>query len=183
MAAKDISPETLRSLLHYDPGTGVLTWKRRPRELFPTEKAWAIWNGRYAGKRAFTSQNHNGYFRGAVFNNTSLAHRVAWALVHGVWPDRLDHVNGDPSDNRLANLRVVSHRENLKNTARRADNTSGTTGVSWFRATQKWSSCVHLSGKKIHLGYFDNKEDAIAARMAANERFGFHPNHGREART
>ncbi len=108
-------------------------------------------------------------------------HRVLWEKANGPIPTGLeiDHINGDREDNRLDNLRLVTRQENTKNVRLRDSNTCGVTGVGWFTRRSKWRSRIESDGKAIHLGYFDDWFDAVCARMSANNRYGFHPNHGR----
>lgn len=183
MATKDISPETLRSLLRYDPETGDLVWRPRPRAYFPTNRAWGQWNGRFAGKPAITAKRPDGYKTGNVLRIDVYAHRVAWAIHYGEWPDVIDHINGDPSDNRLSNLRSVSQSENCRNAAINKRNKSGTPGVYWARRENKWIARIQCAGIVKRIGAYSSKDEARKARMLANETYGFHENHGREARS
>ena len=187
MTAKDLpTPATLRKLLSYDPDTGLLTWKRRSPEMFTDGKQTADqictrWNARFAGKVALTSPA-NGYRSGSVLGICCLAHRVAYAVHHGAWPSKhIDHISGVRSDNRIANLRDVSHTENLRNSAMRSNNTSGVVGVMWSESLGKWRGQIRVHGKPIHLGIFEDFDDAVSARAAAEVQHGFHPNHGRPA--
>ena len=182
MTAKDLpTPATLRKLLSYDPDTGLMTWKHRPLEMFADERSGKIWNTRFSGGAA-GSIRKDGYFRLAIFDVRYLSHRVAWAMHHGEWPDdQVDHINGDPSDNRIENLRVVSNAENARNAKRAKNNTSGVTGVSLHSDGQKWVVQISMKGKSRYLGRFTNFDDAVAVRAAAEVKYGFHPNHGRPA--
>jgi hypothetical protein len=174
-----IDVETLRSVLRCEPETGKLYWMPRPSELFPDKRSANVWNARYAGREAFTAACGDGYRRGTVFYTNLKAHRVIWALVHGEWPaDQIDHINGDPSDNRICNLRSVSNAENSRNSARPINNTSGVRGVYWHQSKNKWRARI---GKNISLGYFADFDEAVAARKAAEAERGYHPNHGRAA--
>lgn len=83
----------------------------------------------------------------------------------------VDHINRNPLDNRKCNLRVCSQQQNTINRSLRNDNTSGKSGVTFHKRIGKWQSNVYLSGKRYHLGYFDNKEDAIAARLEGEEKY------------
>jgi len=184
MAKKPLlSPEELRQLLRYDPETGKLYWLERGPEWFPEydrERCWRRWNTRWSGREAFTSRNGCGYFTGSLLDQPHRAHRVAWAIYHGAWPQgEIDHINGDRSDNRIENLRDVPKLVNSMNAARPAHNTSGSVGVHWYKKNNKWSAAITVEQRQIHLGYFANKDDAIAARRSAEERYGFHANHGR----
>lgn len=184
----NIAPETLRSLMIYCPETGRLAWLMRSEKRFPdTGKGGAArrakaWNKQYAGKLAFTGIAQNGYRKGQIFGKTLLAHRVAWALHYGAWPDGLiDHINGDKADNRIENLRLVDHSGNTKNNRISKKNTTGHIGIYWEPLRNKWRADITADKKTVCLGRFDNKDDAIAARKAAEPKYGFHPNHGRAA--
>lgn len=93
----------------------------------------------------------------------------------------IDHINGNTQDNRLINLREVSHSENVKNARRRNDNTSGVSGVHWEKRRNKWRAYIKVANRRKYLGYFENFTDAVAARRAAEKLYNFHPNHGRAA--
>lgn len=174
------SPDVLRQLLHYEPATGAFVWRHRSISLFPDERAWKIWNTRFAGTRAFASTTTNGYWRGCIFGVRYLGHRVAWAWSYGAWPEQeVDHINGDPLDNRLANLRAVSASTNCRNLPMRKSNTSGHIGVSRRPRGKPWIARIHVGDQHIHLGAFDTVEEAATARKAADARYGFHPDHGR----
>jgi hypothetical protein len=102
-------------------------------------------------------------------------------LTYGSWPeDQIDHINGNGLDNRLENLRAVSNGENLRNQKIPKNNTSGTIGVSFYKRHQKYQASIKINGIRKHLGYFKNKEEAIAARAVANIKYNFHENHGRK---
>lgn len=175
-----ISPEELRKLLRYDAETGALTWLPRPATMFRTARDCRAWNTRYSNKPAMTSDNGIGYRVGKIGRRLYCAHRVAWTIIHGRWPDgQIDHMNGIRSDNRLTNLREVTASENAKNTSMRAANKSGHTGVFWDRRKGKWSASMRSNGKSYFLGYFTEIEDAVAARSLAESGHGFHQNHGR----
>lgn len=181
MAAKDLpDPELLRKLLRYEPETGKLFWRERPREMFIRYADFLTWNTRYAGKEAFTSKDNNGYRQGSIFKKMHKAHRVILAIAYGEYPSgSTDHINGDPGDNRLENLRATTQAENMRNTAMPKNNTSGVVGVYWFKRTNAWRAAIKVGGKNKHLGYFKSKDSAIAARAAAEIEHGFHENHGR----
>ena len=116
-----------------------------------------------------------------MFEGKSIfAHRVAFYLMEGRWPEQIDHINGDRKDNRWANLREVTNRENALNSKKRSDNTSGVTGVYWAKHRQKWQVRIGTPENRCkHLGYFTNKDEAIAVRKAAEREQGYHENHGR----
>lgn len=175
-------PTLLRQLLRYEPETGRLFWKERPAWMFPLERQEyrrRCWNTRYAETHALSSLGANGYLNGRLFKRAVLAHRAIWAVVYGRWPrQQIDHIDGDKSNNSLRNLRQVSQADNLRNTKMNCDNKSGHTGVYWVNKTKKWQAQIY-SGRAINLGSFDKFDDAVKARLDAEEKFGFHPNHGK----
>lgn len=128
----DLTAEEVRRLFHYDPDTGVLTWKSQPDKR-------REWNTCYAGKEAGYIYN-----RGArllqISGRRYLAHRVIFLIVVGRWPEEIDHINRNPADNRWANLRESTRSQNLANRGLYKNNKSGFTGVTptrcgRFRAT------------------------------------------------
>ena len=103
-------------------------------------------------------------------------HRLAWIFVYGNITDpymEIDHVNGNPSDNRISNLRLVSRRTNSHNThGPRHNSASGYEGVYWYKAYSKWTAQIKVDGVNVFLGYFpaDRIEDAVQARADAKRR-------------
>lgn len=180
------SARVLRRLLDYNPTTGVLTWKARPVWMFKhsprrsRQMSASTWNTKFANQPALNARHSMGYRAGALLGMQHLAHRVIWKMHYGLdAPSDIDHINHDRSDNRICNLRGVSHRENLQNCVLSASSTSGTTGVSRDRRRGRWEAHIGVAGRKVSLGSFDALEDAKTARKAAERKFGFHPNHGR----
>tara|TARA_R110000787_G_scaffold4219_2_gene16338 strand:+ start:201 stop:752 length:552 start_codon:yes stop_codon:yes gene_type:complete len=176
--------EIIKRLVKYDQSTGSLTFREATPEFFSDgsrskESICANWNSRNAGKPAFSVVHIEGYLCGMVLGRRYLAHRVAWLLAKGAWPkDEIDHKNHDRTDNRLKNLRAVTRAENAKNLGMYAANKSGCTGVYWFEPTKKWLVKISVKGRVKHIGYFKELSDAIAARVEAQAKFGFHKNHG-----
>lgn len=185
MAAKPLpSQNILLQLLRYEPKTGKLYWRKRPVSWFEDGKQTAtwnanIWNGKNAGNEAFVNRLTHGHRYASIGKRKFLAHRVIWKMVHDEDANDIDHINGDPSDNRLENLRNVPHIDNGRNMKRRKNNTSGHNGISWSKQHKKWCASIHIEYRKKHVGLFDNIEDAVAARKAAEAKHGFHENHGR----
>jgi hypothetical protein len=183
---KPPSPSVLRQLIDYDPETGALVWRVRGVSFFTDGKKSAIesmrrWNTRYAGKPALNCKGNAGYFSGKIFNRSYFAHRVAWAIYLGAWPEcQIDHINGNKLDNRIENLRSATNQENGKNRTIGITNTSGTIGVYWNVSKSKWSAQIHKNGKQKHIGNFKNKDNAISARAKASAEYGYHANHGRK---
>jgi hypothetical protein len=131
------------------------------------------------GKRSFREMKH-GHLVVSYKGKSYLAHRLAWFLYFGVWPkETVDHINGNPKDNRIVNLRDVPHSSNTRNCSKRVDNTSGVTGVYFHKPSGKWQARGYLFGKARSLGLFENKESAMKIRKEWEEQNGYHKNHGR----
>ena len=177
---KELPPvELLRKLLRYEPETGKLFWRKRPREMFDSDRIFKSWNSRLGGKEAFLINNGKGYLTGTIFYKTYKAHRVAWALHYGEWPkDQIDHINGNRSDNRVENLRDVRRKVNMRNQKRRRTNKSGYAGVAQ-RKNGKWRATIWDKGKSNNLGTFEHFKCAVEARINAEIRLGYTDRHGK----
>jgi hypothetical protein len=137
----------------------------------------------FAGKLALNCLQGSGYKTGAVLRIPCVAHRVAYSIYHGInLAGEIDHINGDKSDNRIANLRMVAHSENSRNVSLYSNNNSGFHGVLWDHRRRKWEARIGVNGRQTRIGRYNHKEDAIAARKAAEVVHGYHENHGRQAR-
>lgn len=174
---KDIPVEVLRERIEYNPETGELLWL--PVEA--TNKHLKVWNKRFSGSAALNHEHHTGYKVGRLMGKHMAAHRVAWAIYTGEWPSwQIDHINGDRSDNRIANLREVSDQENARNRKLQNNNTTGSVGISWHKRSKKWNTYIKVNGKMKHLGDFSCIGAAICARLIAERDNEFHKNHGRK---
>lgn len=154
----DVLLEDVLSHISYNPDTGEFTRLKN-------------------GKRADTCMTI-GYKRVRVKigekKHEFLAHRLAWFMVNGDWPEgEIDHINGMRDDNRLINLRSVTRAENAKNIKLRSDNSSGFLGV--IRHQSGWKVCI--SNK--YIGYTGCLGKAIAMRKNAEQGMNYHKNHGR----
>lgn len=147
----------------YDPDTGVFI---------------STITGRHIG-----SKDRHGYLR-FCFNGRSVgAHRLAWRIVHGRDPDgEIDHLNGDPSDNRIANLRVADRSGQMQNAKTPSTNTSGYRGVSWCAYKKKWRAQLWKDQKNYKLGWFDSPIEAhqayLKAKSSLHEYFPGLPDRG-----
>jgi hypothetical protein len=105
--------------------------------------------------------NNRGYRRISINNRQYKEHRLAWLYIYDKWPRAdIDHINGDPSDNRLCNLREATRSQNIA--GMRA--VSGRIrGVNWYRRDRKYRAKIRFNGKDIYLGSFDNPQEAAVA--------------------
>lgn len=142
-----ITQAELKEKVDYNPDTGLFVRKDKKNTV------WALTN--------------TGYLRITLKNKEYLQHRLAWLYVYGSFPkDEIDHINGIRSDNRICNLRDVSHRENLQNqTYHRNGKLAGCRYVSKI---QKWRSRIVVNGKRYEVGVFKTEEEASKAYLEAS---------------
>lgn len=154
------SQAEIKTILHYDPMSGAFRWR------LPPTFAHSPWD--LAG-----CKTSNGYIRIRINNVLHYAHRLAWMYVHGCNPTSLvDHIDRNPQNNALQNLRLATPKQNNENTSINTKNTSGFRGVSFNKQRGKWSAYVKHNGKKHHLGLFLTAQDAaIAAKQKRLEIF------------
>jgi hypothetical protein len=148
----------LLSNLSYDPSTGLFTWSESV--------------GRFGGNTAGWVAR-DGYVRIQINGRSYLAHRLAWLAVYGCFPGGiLDHKNRIRSDNRIENLREASRPQNAQNSKLYANCPSGVKGVRQHTCG-KWHARITINKKQHHLGLFNTKDEAAAARsVAAAQHFG-----------
>jgi hypothetical protein len=156
--------ELANEFLDYNPETGVFIWKVRDRQYFKSDRNCNMWNTNYAGKVAGSINKVSKYRRIKVNSNNYLAHRLAWLLHYGVWPeDQIDHINNVRDDNRIENLREATHAQNTRNKSSQKGSTSKYLGVSWHKQHNKWMAYIKVESKGIYLGLFTVEEDAARA--------------------
>lgn len=136
--------------LKYTPQDGKIWWVKHPRR--------STANGTEAG-----NMMQNGYRKLKFCGKQYLTHRVAWLLHHGTWPfGDIDHIDGNPSNNKLDNLRDVSHSVNLQNRkSATRKNKTGFLGV--VKRKNKYAAHITKNGKQVYLGLFDTAELAHQA--------------------
>ena len=159
IARPELTAEYLRSVLHYDPETGIFTWKVRTANCVKVGDVAGCLEG-------------EGYLHIQLQSRKHKAHRLAWLYIRGSWPtDQIDHINRIRTDNRIANLREVSNKQNHQNKSKPSNNTSGHPGVVWDKQKSKWKAQIRHNNKLIHLGYFATIEEALSARKAAEKLY------------
>lgn len=152
------APEWL-ARLRYDPITGQFRWACA---------APGIAVGKAAG-----SISHFGYHIIKLGRQQYRAHRLAWLIVHGEWPQgEIDHINGDRTDNRMANLRAVDRAANSQNRwmAHRDNKSCGLLGATWNKQHKRWQAKIVARKVRHHLGYFETPEQAHEAYLTAKKR-------------
>ncbi|MGI9889068.1 HNH endonuclease [Vibrio chagasii] len=118
--------------------------------------------------------------RVAIDGKKHFRSRLIFLWVHGYLPEVVDHENGNAMDDSIQNLRGTDNQGNQRNAKLLSTNTSGVVGVGWNKNANKWAAGIAVDRRLIHLGYFDDKDDAIQARKQAEVKYGFHENHGRK---
>lgn len=113
-------------------------------------------------------------FKGKKYYN----HRIVWLIHHGCMPKQIDHINGNPLDNRIENLRECNQSQNNWNQGIKVTNKSGHKGISWYVRDKRWVAKLNVCGKSHIVGNFVNKEDAIKAmektRIELHKEFARH---------
>lgn len=152
MNPKDLSVSEVLEYFEYDPKTGdIYTKRRKVGCVLPSGYVDVFFDG--GNKRA---------------------HRIAHIIMTGANPQGfIDHINGNKSDNRWENLRVVSKSENAKNAKLYKTNTSGLPGVTWDKHNNSWIVRLIDNGKVVNLGRHKSIFDAAAVSIPARERRGF----------
>jgi hypothetical protein len=146
-----MTQELVQKLFSYDPATGVM------RRLM-TVSSRAM-RGQRVG-----CENEAGYLVVRFDGKLHYVHRLIWLHVHGYWPlDTIDHINGNRRDNRLSNLRHVTHSVN-------SHNTEIASGVYWAHRDRVWIASIQVNGVKKHLGQHKNRAVAELIYRIAKQK-------------
>ena len=150
----------LQAVINYNPDTGIITRTVSRR-------------GDRIGKPAGCISHTTGYNFVSIFNKQYPAHRLAWLYTYGEWPTcEIDHINGNRTDNRIANLRLSTKTQNGCNKKIGSQNTTGYKNVYWYKAYQKWVVNVKIHKKMHFFGYYSDLNEAI--QVARRERVRLH---------
>lgn len=138
----------LQNLLKYDPETGVII--RKTNGVHYT-----------IGSTFGCMCKKTGYLKARINYVLYNVHRIAFYLGTGIDPEekQIDHINGIKNDNRLANLRLCNNVEN--NSAKKA------IGTTWHKQSKRWEVRIRHNNKRIRIGMFKDKNDAIKAYKKA----------------
>ena len=158
------SQDYLQQCFDYDPETGVLRWKKRPREHFTTVANFVRWQTYRGGTEAGVIRGDSGYHQINMGGKSVMAHRIIWKMVTGEEPISIDHRNLIKSDNRWTNLRPATLSENSQNrTAAQRIRVSGTLkGAYWNKKEGIWKATIMVNGNRIYLGRFATEAEAHA---------------------
>ena len=147
----------LKTHFNYDQETGIFSRKVK------------VSNRSEIGKPLLAGKN-SGRIIIHIKNKVYKAHHLAWVYVYGVWPKEIDHINNDPTDNRISNLRESTRSENLYNKRKTKKNKSGVKGVSWDEDRKKWFVRIGFNGKNYALGRYENFNDAVSVITEARKK-------------
>jgi len=150
-----LTKELVNELLFHS--NGELFWKK---------------NGKKAG-----GINGKGYVYVRVKGIKYQAHRIIFFIERGYFPENIDHIDGNPSNNKIENLRPATRSQNMQNGAIPISNTSGFKGVCWHKRSNKWQVRLSLNNKNKHFGMFEDIEFADLVAQEARSLY-----HGEYAR-
>jgi hypothetical protein len=155
-----LTQKRLKEALKYYPGSGIFRWR--------------ISSGRKKKGEIAGYKNPNGYILIAIDGEKYYTHQLAFLYAHGYLPEnQIDHIDRNPSNNKINNLREVSNQCNMRNTGNRINNTSGVKGVSWNKINNKWVAYIWVNGKLKYLGYYKNFDNAVKARYKAEKELNW----------
>jgi HNH endonuclease/AP2 domain len=155
MSANKINIDVMREHLALNEKTGVLTWKIPPK------------NNQVSAGDSVGGVSEQGYIRFSLGGVKYMAHRVVYAMLTGLQPEEVDHIDGDRQNNKIDNLRAATKSTNQRNVKRKINNTSGFTGVYWHKQRQRWVATIRANNRAIHLCETKCKNEAVSARLNA----------------
>jgi len=157
----ELTQERVKELFDYDSENGWLIRKKGER-------------GRVVNRPCGHNPNRAGRGCVRIDGKLHLTHRAIWFWHYGEWPNgEIDHIDRNPMNNRIENLRDVSRSENSQNHRLHSNNATGYPGVSWHKSSKKYRGQVAIDNKRISLGYFNTPEEAFLAYQLA--KIEYHP--------
>lgn len=159
-----LTQDRIKNLIYYNASTGEVSW-----------------TDEYASKRRKPGSVYylnNGYGRVSIEGKHYYLHRLVWCYHYGAFPsEQIDHIDGNKLNNRIENLREVTHADNQKNRNMIKTNKTGIMGVS--KIASGYRAYITVDDRQVHLGHYIDFFEACCARKSAENKYGFHPNHGR----
>lgn len=153
LTQKKLTQKRLKEILHYDPNTGIFTWIQGPMR-----------------------QKQAGYKNPAkcidirIFGRLRKAHRLAWLYIHGFFPEnQIDHIDRNPLNNKIDNLREVSCQCNIRNCGNFINTSTAAKGVCWHKSGNKWRANIVINNKQKSLGLYVDFDNAVCARLAGEQ--------------
>jgi len=167
-----LTQEQVRRWFDYNPNTGILSRKRRPRSDFTVLNAQSKWNNQV--NKPCNSIDTKGYLTIYISGKHYRLHNIIWLWQVGKWPTyEIDHIDRVKHNNSWDNLRDVTTSVNARNKSTRKDNTSGVAGVSYDKRNNHWVAFITIETKRVYLGCFKLKETAIIARKIAEKDYNY----------
>ena len=158
-----MTQDELKKIVEYKDGE--LYWKISPN-----------WSIKVGDKVGYLTKD--GYKRTMINKKNEKLHRLIFLYHYGYFPQLIDHIDGNGINNKIENLREVSHMQNSQNKKMAINNTSGSKNVYWHNAAKKWTVVLTLNKKKKVIGYFEDLELAdLVAQEARNKYFGAYARH------
>lgn len=155
-----ITQKELKEIFNYDEKTGVVVNRVKRGRAEKDKEAGSIMS--------------NGYRYIMIDQKRYLTHRLAWLYVHGYMSENMiDHIDRNPLNNQINNLREVSRQCNMRNSSDSRNNKSGVKGIIWDKNTNKWRARIMVDKKNIHLGSYTDFDNAVCARLAGEQCVGW----------
>lgn len=150
--------ERLQAAVSYDPDTGLFTSR--------------VSRGAMRAGKVLGGADAYGYIRFSFEKKDYKAHRLAWLVMTGEWPEHgVDHRDCDRTNNRWANLRAADQSQNTANSPLSKRNTSGLKGAHFAKGIGKWTAHICVKRKQMTLGTYATAEEAHAAYLAAAKKY------------
>ena len=140
------------------------------RELFNYRNGKLYWKATVNNKtkkgNIVGTRTQQGYYQCCINYKIHLLHRVIFVYHYGYLPKVIDHIDGNPSNNKIENLREATGSQNNYNSKLNKRNLSGVKGVSWDGSREKWIASITVAKKQKNLGRYDNIFDAACRAMS-----------------